>query len=138
MQYPHILWIPKIHKYGTPQVHCFQQGCCHIWSGKGVSQHQEATSRSFLHHIKNTHHLIEHTKVIQLQEGECMVFYDVKVLFTLVLVDLATSIIKNKLQQSSNFTTGTLCPPTHHQFAEFCLKIPFSSSRVSFLNRSMV
>ena len=46
------------------------------------------------HHIENTQHFIDHIKSIKLEEGECIISYDVKVLFISVPVESAISIIK--------------------------------------------
>ena len=53
--------------------------------------------------------LIEHIKPTQLHQGECLVSYDVKALFTSVPVDLTISIIKNKLQQDPYFIRELPC-----------------------------
>ena len=62
-------------------------------------------------------------KSIRLQLGECMVSYDVKVLFTSVLVDPAISIVKNKLQQDPLLSKRTSMSITQIiTLLEFCHK----------------
>ena len=55
--------------------------------------------RPIPHHIKTTQYFVDQIKSLKLQQGECMVSYKVKALFTSLPVDLAISIVKNKLPQ---------------------------------------
>ena len=77
--------------------------------GQGVGQHHLTFGRPDPHYIRNTQHFMEQIKSLQLQQGECIVSYDVKALFTLVPVDCAISIIKSKLLQDLHVN-----PTNHH------------------------
>ena len=66
---------------------------------------------------------MEHIKSLQLQQGECMVSYDIKTLFTLVPVDHAISIVKNKLLQDPLLSHRTsMYIQDIITLLEFCLK----------------
>ena len=51
------------------------------------------------HHIRNTSEIVEQVKNIRLEEGRCIISYDVKALFPPVPVEPALTIMKNKLEQ---------------------------------------
>ena len=53
------------------------------------------------HHMRNTQNFVDHIQSIRLEEGECIISYDVKALFTSVWVDPSISFIKQKLQKDS-------------------------------------
>ena len=76
------------------------------------------------HHIRNTQHFVKYIKAIQLKQGECISSYNVKALFTSVLVDPAISIIKHKLQQDPQLCNRTSMSIQHiTTLLQLCLKI---------------
>ena len=69
---------------------------------------------------------MEEAKSIQLQQGETMSSYNVKVIFTPVPVDPALNIIHKKLQQDTTLHNRTpLSMPNIMSFLRFCLKSTF-------------
>ena len=78
------------------------------------------------HHIKNTQHFVEQIKSLKMQNGECMVSYNVKALLTSVPVDSAISIIKSKLLKNPllSYRTSKSTPQIITQL-EFCLKTTY-------------
>ena len=91
------------------------------------------------HHLKNTHHFIQHTKEVRLELGEVMTSYDVKALFTSVSVDPSFSTVKQNLQQDTLLSQRTnMSIQQVVTLLEFYLKTHTSSSKVSITNRSMV
>ena len=70
------------------------------------------------HHIRNIQNFVEHIKVIQLQEGECMTPVMLRSIFTSVTVGPAMSIVKKQTTTGLPTSKQNLyVPPTHHYFA---------------------
>ena len=65
---------------------------------------------------------VEQVKNIKLEEGVCSTSYDVKVLFTSVLVEYTINIIKNKLEQDAELPNRIFMSiPNIIALLEFCL-----------------
>ena len=116
---------PQTHKHGNPLKP--------IVSGRDAVTYEVAKELANIirpltghspHHIRNTQHFVQHTKAIQLKQGECISSHDVKALFTSVSVDPTISIINNKLQQDPQLHNRTYISIQHIiTLLEFCLKI---------------
>ena len=52
-------------------------------------------------HVHNSHSFVKYTRQITLQDGECFVSFDVILLFTNILVELALAVAKCRLQDDS-------------------------------------
>ena len=75
------------------------------------------------HHIKNTQHFMEQTKSLTLQQGKCMVSYEVKTLNKSILVDPCHLNCKSKLLQDPFLSYWTsMSIPQIFTLLMFCLK----------------
>ena len=78
------------------------------------------------HHVMNNLDFIESIRGIQLQAEECMVSYDVEVLFTSVPVESAISIIKKHLEEDKELHQRTAMAVNQIScLLEFCLSITY-------------
>ena len=107
--------LPKIHKQGT---------LVGPWDPAGVQLHMGQiwswpTSLG-------TQYFVDHINSIRLEEGECILFYDVQALFTSVSVNPTISIIKQKLQKDPQLHSRTFMPIQHiTTLLEFGLKYTY-------------
>ena len=70
-----------------------------------------------------TKDFVEHLKGIRLQQGECIISYDVTALFTSVPVQLVVNIIRNKLANDKDLKKRTTMAIQHIiSLLEFCPK----------------
>ena len=82
-----------------PQADLVQQGCSNIWRDQRASHYHQTIGRPVPSPYQKHPTFCGTYQVFKLQEGECMIFYDVKALFTSVLADPAISTVKSKLLQ---------------------------------------
>ena len=78
---------------------------------------------SSIHHVHNTRDFVEQIKKTRLKQGECIISYDVAVLFTSVPIQPVIHIIKEKLTNDTELHQRTSI--TINQITtllEFCLK----------------
>ena len=111
MQSSKFYGLPWIHKHNTlPKPIVSSRGGVTYGVAKEFTNIlRPLVSHSLHHHIINTQHFVEHIKAFQLPQGKCISSYDVKALFTYVLLDLAISIVKNNYNKTHSYTTGPLC-----------------------------
>ena len=85
------------------------------------------------HHVKNTKDFIESIQDITLKTDECLVSYDVETLFTLVPIQPALTITKNKLEEDRDLHLRTSMSIQHISWLlEFCLKSTYFSFQGRF------
>ena len=59
------------------------------------------------HHVQNTKDFVAHLKGIRLQQGECIISYDVTAHFTSVSIQPVVNIIRNKLANDKDLQKRT-------------------------------
>ena len=78
---------------------------------------------------------MDQVKPIRCEEGECIISYDVKALFTSVPMNPAISIVKHRLGLDIQLHHKRSMSIHHITMQlEFCFKIPISSSEVGIIN----
>ena len=106
--YPTGAVIPKF--YGQPKVHKENTPLRPIVSGIGSVSYGVAKEVARIikplvgsteHHVNNSKEFIEEIKKMKLEEGECIISYDVSALFTSIPIPSALDIINNKLQEDT-------------------------------------
>ena len=91
------------------------------------------------HHLKNTQHFIQKIQQVRLEQGEVNSSYDVKALFTSVLVDPAIDIVKQRLSLDPTLPQRIqMTIPQLSRYWSSASKTHTSSSRVNIMNRFMV
>ena len=75
-----------------------------------------------IHHVNNSSKFADDIRKLKLEEGECIISYDVSALFTSIPVQSAIQVIKKKLEQDTDLhkrkTTST---SNILELLEFCL-----------------
>ena len=114
----------KIHKPGIP--------LRPIVSGIGIVTYSTAKELAKImkplvgmsaHHVYNTKDFVEYLKDIRLQQGECVISYDVTALFTSVPTQPVVNIIQNKLANDKDLQQRTAMSIKHIiSLLEFCLR----------------
>ena len=94
----------------------------------GVAIEQVRVLKSWMgvHHLENTLNVVECIKNVKLEEGQCITPYGLSALFTLVPLDSAVNIIKNKLEQNEELQDRTNMSVAHIiTLPPFCLKATY-------------
>ena len=127
--YPTGVSSPKL--YGFPKIHKKNNPLRPIVSGRGSVTYKVAKelarilkplTGNTIHHVNNSSEFADDIKRNRLDNGECIIFYDVSALFTSIPVKSAIQIIKNKLEQDrelhkiTNMSTNNML-----ELLEFCL-----------------
>ena len=121
---PKFYGLPKIHKPGIP--------LRTIVSSTGTVTHNTAKELAKIlkplvgmstHHVHNIMDFVEHLKDIRLKQGECIISYDVTVLFTSVPILPAVSIIQQQLANDKDLQQRTTLSIKHIiSLLKFCLR----------------
>ena len=115
--------LPKIHKVGMPLRPIVASiGTVTYETSKELARILKPLIGKSPHHVQNTQDFLEQIKGIQLHPDQCMMSYDVKVLFTSMPTQPATNIIKKLLEQDQELQHRT--PMTVDNIIcllEFCL-----------------
>ena len=131
---------PKL--YGTPKIHKPDVPLRPIVSCIGSPTYQLAKHVTSLiapltgrtsSFVKNSQHFVEMARDIKLLEGETMVSFDVKSLFTNVPVDETLEVVLRCLQDDDTLMDRTELPPerlTH--LLELCLRTTYFTFQGSF------
>ena len=90
---------PKYIIWQTPSGSLYPVGGHHIWVAKELANIIHTLDGPSPHHLKNTHHFVQHIKEAKVGSEEVMTSYDVKALFISVPVDPFINIVKQKIQQ---------------------------------------
>ena len=122
VQSPQVLWLPKIHKVGTPlRPIVSSRGSTTYGVAKELAYIIKPLVGQFPHHLKNTH-FIQQLQGKRLEPGELIPSFDGKALFTSVPVHPAIQIVKQRLQQDTTFPQRTsMSIPQITSLLEFCL-----------------
>ena len=93
--------IPKIHKQDTPLRPIVSSiGTASYNTAKELAKILKPLVGKSQHHLQNTKDFIQPIKDVKLQQGETIISYDVKALFTSVPIQPVLNIIKNKLEDN--------------------------------------
>ena len=97
---PKFYGLPKIHKAGTPlRPIVSSRGSITYGVAKELSHIIKPLVGQSPHHLRNTQDFIQQLQGKKLEAGDIITSYDVKTLFTLVPVQPAIQIVKQRLQQ---------------------------------------
>ena len=108
--------------YGLPKVHNQKVPLRPIISSRGAVTYESAKELLRIlkplvgrspHHVHNTQDFIQNIEGIQLQENECIMSYDVNLLFTSIPIDPAINIIKKHLEQDKDLHQRTNMTVNH-------------------------
>ena len=111
---PKFYGLPKIHKLGIP--------LRPIVSGTGTVTYSTAKELAKIlkplvgrsaHHVHNTKDFVEDLKDIRLQQGECIISYDVTALFTSMPIQPVVNIIQHKLANDKDLQQRTTLSLKH-------------------------
>ena len=82
---PKFYGLPKVHKPGIPlRPIVSSTGTATYNTAKELSRILKPLVGSSIHHVQNTRDFVEQLKEVRLQQGECIISYDVAALFTSV------------------------------------------------------
>ena len=87
-----------------------------------------------IHHVNNSMEFADDIKKIKLEEGECIISYDVSALFTSIPVKSAIEVTKKKLEQDTELHQRTSMS-IHNNCWSFVCVVPTSCSKVSFMSK---
>ena len=91
---------PKVHKEGIPQRPIVSSiGAVSYEASKEMARILKCLVGKSPHHVHNTQDFIVQIKDIKLKEDQCMMSYDVKVLFTSVPIQPALNTIQKLLEE---------------------------------------
>ena len=120
---PKLYGLPKIHKKNIPQRPIVSsQGSVSYGVAKELAKILKPLSGNTIHQVNNSKEFSEDIKKIKLEDGECIMSYDVAVLFTSITVKPATEVIKKKLKQDTELhQRTTMSIQNILDLLEFCL-----------------
>ena len=105
---------------------------------KEQANNHQATSRSFPHHIRNTQNCVEHTKAIQLLQGNAFLPMMEGPLHISTSVPYHMHYQKHAKTILTSTQQDLHVHSTQYTLLEFCLQISIFSSRLSIMNMSIV
>ena len=105
---PKFYGLPKIHKEGMPLRPIVPSiGVVTFATSKELSRILKPLAGRSPYHVQNIQNIIQQIEGIQLQPDQCMVFFDVKALFTSVPIQPAIYIIKKLLEEDQSLQQRT-------------------------------
>ena len=121
---PKFYGLPKIHKEGMPLRPIVSSiGAVIYATSKELAQILKPLIRRSPNHVQNTQDFIQQIKGFQLQPEQCMVSYNVKALFTSVLIQPSINIIKKLLDEDKELQQRTTMSVNNITcLLQFCLK----------------
>ena len=131
---PKFYGLRKIHKLGMPLRPIVSSiGTVTYQTSKEVARILKPLVGRSPHHVKNTQDFIGQIKGIHLGQDQCMMSYDVKVLFTSVPTTKAITIIKQLLEQDQELQQRTsLSTENILSLLEFCITSTYFSFQGKF------
>ena len=120
---PKLYGLPKIHNKNIPlRPIVSSQGSVSYGVAKDLARILKPLSGNTIHQVNNSKEFAEDIKKIKLEEGECIMSYDVAALFTSILVKPAIEVIKKKLEQDTELhQRTTMSIQNILDLLEFCL-----------------
>ena len=120
---------PKL--YGLPKIHKKEISLRPIVSSQGSGSYGVAKELARIlkplsgnnnHQVLNSREFADDIKKIKLEEGQCIMSYDVATLFTSIPVKPAIEVVKKKLEQDTELhQRTTMSPQNILDLLEFCL-----------------
>ena len=120
---PKLYGLPKIHKKEIPlRPIVSSQGSVSYGVAKELARILKPLSGNNNHQVLNSREFADEIKKIKLEEGECIMSYDVAALFTSIPVKSAIEVIKKKLEQDTeHHQRTTMSTQNILDLLEFCL-----------------
>ena len=121
---PKFYGLPKIHKQDTPLRPIVSSiGTASYNTAKELAKILKPLVGKSQHHLQNTKDFIQQIKDVKLQQGETIISYDVKALFTSVPIQPVLNIIKNKLEDDQQLQQRTSMSVSQiTSLLEYCLR----------------
>ena len=120
---PKLYGLPKIHKKEIPlRPIVSSQGSVSYGVAKELARILKPLTGSNNHQVLNSKEFTDDIKKIKLEEGECIMSYDVAALFTSIPVKSALEVVKKKLEQDTELhQRTTMSTQNIIDLLEFCL-----------------
>ena len=120
---PKLYGLPKIHKKDIPQRPIVSsQGSVSYGVAKEIARILKPLTGNNNHQVLNSKEFADDIKKIKLEEGECIMSYDVAALFTSIPVKSALEVVKKKLEQDTELhQRTTMSTQNIMDLLEFCL-----------------
>ena len=117
---PKLYGLPKIHKKEIPlRPIVSSQGSVSYWVAKELARILKPLTGNNNQHVLNSIEFAEDIKKIKLEEGQCIISYNVVALFTSIPVKSALEVVKKKLEQDTELHHRTTM--STQNLLEFCL-----------------
>ena len=114
---PKLYGLPKIHKKNNPlRPTVSSRGSVTYGVVKELARILKPQTGNTIHHVNNSMEFADDIKKIKLEEGECIISYDVSALFTLIPVQSTIEVTKKKLEQDTELHQRT--PMSIHNILE--------------------
>ena len=120
---PKLYWLPKIHKKDIPlRPIVSSQGSVSYGVAKELARILKPLFGNNSHKVNNSKEFADNIKKMRLEEGECIMSYDVAALFTSIPVKPAMEVIKKKIEQDTKLhQRTTMSIQNILDLLEFCL-----------------
>ena len=120
---PKLYGLPKIHKKDIPlRPIVSSQGSVSYGVAKELARILKPLTGNNNHQVLNSKEFADDIKKIKLEEGECIMSYDVAALFTSIPVKSALEVVKKKLEQDTELhQRTTMSTQNIMDLLEFCL-----------------
>ena len=115
--------LPKIHKKNNPpRPIVSHRGSVTYGVEKELARILKPLTGNTIHQVNNSREFADDIKKIKLEEGECIISYDVSALFTSIPVKSALEVTKKKLEQDTELHwTTPMSIQNILDLLEFCL-----------------
>ena len=112
---PKLYGLPKIHKKNIPMRPIVSsQGSVTYGVAKELARILKPLTGNTIHRVNNSKEFAEDIQKIKLEEGECIISYDVSALFTSIPLKSALEVTKKKLEQDTELHQRTpMVHPKH-------------------------
>ena len=120
---PKLYGLPKIHKKNNPlRPIVSSRGSVTYGVAKEVPRILKPLTGNTIHHINNSKKFADDMKETRLEKGECIITYDLSVLFISIPVTSAIQVTKNNLEQDTELHQRTTMSAYNiWELLEFCL-----------------
>ena len=124
---PKLYGLPEIHKKNNPlRPIVSSRGSVMYGVAKELAKILKPLTGNTIYHVNNSKEFADDMKKTRLEEGECIISYDVFSLFTSITVTFTVEIIKNKLEQDTELPKRTTMSANHIlELLEFCSCITY-------------
>ena len=105
---PKLYELPKIHKKNNPLRYIVSsRGSVTYGVANELARILKPLTGNAIHHVSNSSEFADDIKKIKLEEGECIISYDVSAIFTYIPVQSAKEATKKKLEQDTELYQRT-------------------------------